>query len=733
MNPETDNSNGTAGAAFAAFDEPLLRRVVGKLCRTRNHWPVEELIERGLAALDNVVVLDRRLRDLPPGCRRLLALMGHARRTTWKVGRLVEMLTVLGEEDGLAPVRDLLESGILLPDLPAAAATATPGRLKDFETWVATAAAPMVQAVPLAVERALAMDHGLFERMREDLGERPPLPSPSGPQEADGLDWLLRLALLRQKIDEAPLRRTQQGILFKRDLDRLLQDPLLNAPPPDLPVAFPDPALFVVSLAMAVGLVREMEGELVAGEFPASWSGGLADCLAQTWSCLSEWSGGSALAEPVVLPEKEASLRSAEVLALLALATLPEEDWIEIDFLESWLRERHPFWTEGRSNSSSPPADAGGKRKNKKTESAQTSPLGRFLLGVAFPLRLVRWARGEDDRPAVQLTPLGRWVLRCREQPPALPAFSRTLLVQPNLEILVYRQGLYPDLIARLSRFAVWTGMGPACTLQLEAHRTYRALEEGTTLGDILRTLESHGMKEVPTTVLDSLRTWSDKRERIEIFAAGALFEFAAPADLEEALARGLPATRLTDRLAIVPSEAEIDYRHFRLTGNRDYGRPPEQCVRVEEDGVTLQVDLARADLLLETEIRAFAEAIPTGAVPGHRGYRLTPTTLGQARQHGWQAAGLENWFRQRTGLPMPSAARLLLTGMEAPPLEVRRRLVLQVPDEELTDGLLQWPRTRRLLEERLGPTSVALAEQDLEEFRACCAELGIRLFHGEG
>src|SRR5205085_8477184 len=141
--------------------------------------------------------------------------------------------------------------------------------------------------------------------------------------------------------------------------------------------------------------------------------------------------------------------------------------------------------------------------------------------------------------------------------------------------------------------------------------------------------------------VLDSFKTLSNWRERIPIFPPAALFEFASAAELTDALARGLPAKRLTDRLAVVATEKEIDYRHFRLTGTRDYCLPPEKCVEVEADGVTLGVDLVRSDLLLEIELERFAELSPRPAALGRRFYRLTPASLAAARQQGVTAVFL--------------------------------------------------------------------------------------------
>src|SRR4051794_22505925 len=102
---------------LACYDEPLLRQVVGRLVKPRNQWPVEDLIERSVETTSNPAVLDRRLKELEPAGRLVLALMGHSRQPCWSLGNLVEMLLALGQVDGLQPVLALLESGLLYPDL----------------------------------------------------------------------------------------------------------------------------------------------------------------------------------------------------------------------------------------------------------------------------------------------------------------------------------------------------------------------------------------------------------------------------------------------------------------------------------------------------------------------------------------------------------------------------------------------------------------------------------------
>ena len=350
-------------------------------------------------------------------------------------------------------------------------------------------------------------------------------------------------------------------------------------------------------------------------------------------------------------------------------------------------------------------------------------------MGWRFPLRLVQ-AIKDGDGHRVRLSPTGRWLLGLGEMPASPQVFARTLMVQPNLEILAYRQGLTPSLVGRLTRFAAWKTLGAACTLQLEPETVYRALETGETFDSIRQALEQHGTRTTPPAVLDLLRTWANKRDRITVFPAAALMEFATAEDLNEALARGLPGIRVADTVAVIPSEDAIEYRHFRLTGTRDYALPPERCVHVESDGVTLTVDLARSDLMLETELPRFAEPIDRSGHNGKRQYRLTPASLAAARNNGFTLTTLETWFQQRTGQPISPSARLLFSGQQTS-ARLQRHLVLHVGQVEVADGLMQWPVTRALVEERLGPTSLGVADENLAALRQRLRELGVTVEEG--
>src|SRR5262245_21145000 len=126
MNPSPDPWPDLLRQTLRSYDESLLRKVAGKLCRPRSHWPVAALIDRSLEVLQNPPMLDRRLKEQEPAARQVLALIGRSRQPRWAVGNLVEMLTALGHGDALAPVRALLDAGLVFPVL------AEKARLKQF-------------------------------------------------------------------------------------------------------------------------------------------------------------------------------------------------------------------------------------------------------------------------------------------------------------------------------------------------------------------------------------------------------------------------------------------------------------------------------------------------------------------------------------------------------------------------------------------------------------------------
>ncbi len=157
----------------------------------------------------------------------------------------------------------------------------------------------------------------------------------------------------------------------------------------------------------------------------------------------------------------------------------------------------------------------------------------------------------------------------------------------------------------------------------------------------------------------------------------------------------------------------------------------------VEADGVTLVLDPARSDLLVEAELSRFADLVPapqtereTAVGAERRHFAVSATSLRRGMSRGMSAAQLVEWYTRRTGTEIPPAVRLLLAAKSSriPPLKAVRMLVINLPTAELLDGLLQHPATAPFLGRRLGATSVVVADEKLPALQKALKELGIEL-----
>ena len=729
---------GYDGAALAALalslgltDPPSGRATIA--ARIADHLEEARAVER--AAL-----------GLPSEVRLALTLMAVTETHAWPVRALRHALRVLGVvADWVVPA--LAERGLVAVSLVNGAMVRDPSAVLETPDG----ASATIHAHPAVVASARSVlpmsDVG---PMRCELVVRP--------READGLEPVIRLSAVWQRVADAPLRQTQQGTLYKRDRDRIEDDPVLAGPIADAIEPIPDMASFWLALALGVGLLESEPGsERVTAASPSYWPDNafhLPRMVSLRWLTFRRWheqggmqrEGASAeLALPYVRP-----------CILLWLATLGEQEWVTIADLSTFLRDLSPHWASasfleipGPGPSLEPVVAPPPKRPKKgrgvepeepTPEEADAATLAAVLLGAAYQCGLVRAAEeAVTGRRAVQITPLGRYILNLGPPPPARTVFEHFLFVQPSFEVIAYRQGLTPALVGQFSRFTFWSQVGAALAMTLTPESVYRGLEGGLTPEAMLDLLARHSPRALPPGVSEAVRTWSGRRDRVTYHAAATLVEFASPADLETALGdwptgAGPAPVRVSERIVLVEDEAATPWSRFRMTGSRNYRLPAEACVEVEDDGVTLSLDLARSDLLVDAELTRFADETPPGSGPSpsptRRRFVVSSESLDRAEEAGLTASSLSPWYERRTGADLPPAVRLLLAarGTKKPLLTTSRPLILHVPTAELLDGLLQHPQTRDFLGPRLGPTSVVIPDAALASFRLTVERLGLAL-----
>ena len=163
--------------------------------------------------------------------------------------------------------------------------------------------------------------------------------------------------------------------------------------------------------------------------------------------------------------------------------------------------------------------------------------------------------------PARAARALGRYVLALGPTPPARQTFDQFLFVQPNFEVIAYRQGLTPQLVGLLSRFAWWSQIGSALELKLTRESIVHGLNGGLSADTMLETLTRHSQRVLPAGVVDAVGDWASRRERVSFYASATLIEFGAQHDRDAALtswpAGDHPApVAIAERFLLVEDEA---------------------------------------------------------------------------------------------------------------------------------------------------------------------------------
>ncbi|MDR3639443.1 MAG: helicase-associated domain-containing protein [Isosphaeraceae bacterium] len=683
-------------------------------------------------------VIERLIASVGDDSRLALGLFALTETTSWSFVGLSHALTCLGV-DPLPALLALLQRG-----LAALWLGNDGGPVYDFDRAITSDLTKVsLRAHPSVLSAARTV--------------LPPgaAPAVAGPvrqvRESDGLEPILRMAAVWQRVVEGPLRQTQQVTLYKRDRDRVEDDPVLAGPIADALEPLPDMAALWLTLAQGVGLLRSEAGsDRVVAASPEFWEENaihLPQMVAVRWLSLRGWDerGGMQQEGSTV----ELAFPHVRPAVLLWLARLAEAEWLALEDLAQHLEAHAPHWDRPAFFDAAPavPSPRGGKGKRGKADGRtpaggpEVDALEALLLGAAYQFGLVR--TGEEvptGRRVVQLSALGRYILAIGPPPPPRPTFDQFLYVQPNFEIIAYRQGLTPALIGQFSRFALWSQVGAALELKLTPESVYRGLEGGLSSEAMLERLKHHSARPLPAGIAEALRTWSQRRERVSYYSATTLVEFSTREDLEHALAHWPASARVApvamgERFLLVEDAASIPFQRFRLTGSRDYRRPAETCLEVEPDGITLGLDLARSDLLVDAELSRFTEefapATPRRSSPNpRRRFRVSAESLARGIANGLTLTQLGEWYLRRAGVPMPPAVRLMLLagGGRVPTLEADRPLVLHAPSAELLDGLLQHPETSPFVGERLGPTAVVIPFQSLEPLRLVLRRIGIQL-----
>lgn len=136
--------------------------------------------------------------------------------------------------------------------------------------------------------------------------------------------------------------------------------------------------------------------------------------------------------------------------------------------------------------------------------------LGMVALG--YDREVVPAANELVNPDSFMLTELGAEVL-AGEQSASQMFSSRTLVVQPNFQVLLMEP--YMPAIYWLLRFASLDQMGRVSRFTLTREALRRGMEDGASIEEVLRFLQTHSQKSLPQNVIYTLRDWA--RQSVEV------------------------------------------------------------------------------------------------------------------------------------------------------------------------------------------------------------------------
>lgn len=695
--------------ALARYSPELLAEIAQNLAKGSRAKKPAEPADVIAKTVGNEKAVRKVMEKLGAAERRALSVLRRLPPITWRWDHAVRLLETAGVPSAYTVLQELLSLGLCYMRRRS---DADPLVRFDVVTGAPAESLPLVGLAAPLYELPLDWD---------------PIPGPLEPvtpagswRHVDGWEWPMRLAMLWRTAQLAPIKRTQQRQLFKRDRERLVADPLLASETLDALVRLPEPGMLIYQLAMEQGwLDPSSDEQSPTAPLNELWPADVADLLVDCARGLVVLDGWCELGEQTPPGSFASDMVATRLLILLWLSELPAEQGATIDSIADALLAGMPPW------------NGVGElvqvlRIPKERDRLCREWLPVFLLGTLYQTGIIEVA-DSGTRPVVRLTSIGRRFLGQAETLPERAHFPQALIVQPNHQVIVYRQALSVPLLVHMMQIAEPRSAGAALTFEITPASVYHGLEAGLSTEGMIDILREHAGRPIPPGVEESIRTWSQKRERVSIYQDASLFEFANNEDLQAALERGLVGTPVTDRIVLVEN-SQGAYANLRITASRDYRLEPQPCVATGADGITLTVDLEKSDLMLESEIRRLADPLgPTDRL-GKLHFMITPASIDRAFDQGLRHEFFEQWFRLRTGKEMPDSVRLLLRAAGGLQLDARTVVVVSVESPQIADGLMQHPRTGPLFHERLGPTALTVEADRLVELRRALDELGISL-----
>ena len=548
------------------------------------------------------------------------------------------------------------------------------------------------------------------------------------------------------------------------------------------PAPLPDAPLFFLRLLITAGLLRSSEQDFRWKSLDPSITRFLEspyEIQAAAWRdayrSLTGWV--ECKLSSVWLADEEllgiGKFNGMRTALLLALGALPTPGaWYRVSDLSAAIFDRlgerfslgyvHYFYTDHKATA----AQVAQKRQQWRQEIyARWREQEQLWIehAIAGPLFHLGWVevgfepgKGEKAGMVFRLTDLGTTVLYDLYRPgQAASLGSRESksgskqgavakpcwVIQPNFDVIVYLHRASAPSLSFIERVAERRpSEGATALYRLTRASVYAALESGISPDRLLDTLAGAAEYPLPENVRYTVADWVAHRERVSLYRIANLLEFNEREARDNALAESkLQGVPVGDRFIMFSGKGGINVIGVGARRAIDYLAKPVECLEVFEDG-TVRMQGSRADLLIGSELAAWADPVPSGPaanpiteladIKPHL-WRLSRSSVQRALSACWTPDTIVENLQRRSHNPLPPLLLVAIHAWAGSPIHsasvaIATDIILQVKDSQLADAIWETAMLQRCLRGRLGPATLRVKPESVEELRRKLEHFGL-------
>ncbi len=292
-------------------------------------------------------------------------------------------------------------------------------------------------------------------------------------------------------------------------------------------------------------------------------------------------------------------------------------------------------------------------------------------------------------------------------------------VVQPNFDLIVYLDRVSAPQLAFLERHAERTeAHRHTAHYRLTRESVYRGLESGTTLDELVATLQTGSQTELSQNILVELREWASLRERIILRRSARLMEFPSPQALKAGMAQGLTGTVVAERFLLLTAESLAS---GWTTIN--YAQPLPKNLTATETGL-IQWKRGSHDLMTAAQLNQWAD--PTD----DDGWQLTRESVTEALKPGRKISELLTLLNLRLKPALPPLLELALRSWAGAiyPVQLESVIVLRCPQEQVFKVILTSPLMTGFMKGYIYPDQLLVDPEQLEALRHRLEWLGWKI-----